>query len=198
MKRLLLLLIIPFVSLPIFAQAQNKLDAGQSKIEFIAVKDEGIKVSGVFKTMDGTFTFGGKDALVGTVDVDIDSVSTGNPVRDTNLKNIFFETNKNPSYKMAHFVLKGRRPRESILVDGQPVNLKGDLEMHGKKVKIELTVSVKETPTSVEVKTLNPIVLDFTKWNFMGNVPSLMKACGHKNLEPKASLNLDLVFAKNS
>ncbi len=180
------------------AQSQNKLDASRSKIEFVSVKDQGVNVPGTFNTMEGIFSFGKKDSLSGEVTVDIDSLSTGNPARDQNLKELFFETGKKPGYKTARFLLKGRTPKEDIPIDGQTKVLKGTLEMHGKKVSLDIPLSVTERPDSIQVKTASPIVLDFSKWNLMVNVPTLMKACGHKNLEPKASLNLDLVFAKGS
>jgi polyisoprenoid-binding protein YceI len=180
------------------AQSQSKLDASRSKIEFISTKNEGVKVPGVFKTIQGTFSFTKAGLLQGTVTVDIDSLSTDNPARDANLKTLFFETDKKPAFKTATFVLGGKLLKKNISTDGKPVELRGSLAMHGKKVPLSVPVTVTKQADSIEIKNSAPVVMDFAKWNFMGNVPTLMKACGHKKLEPKADLNIDLFFPNAS
>jgi polyisoprenoid-binding protein YceI len=180
------------------AQTQNKLDASRSKIEFISTKNEGVKVPGVFKDIQGFFYFTKAGLLQGRVMVDIDSLSTDNPARDANLKSLFFETNKSPNFKKATFVLSGNLLKKNLSADGKAVELHGTLVMHGKKVPLSIPVTVTKQADNIEIKNSASVVMDFAKWNFMGNVPTLMKACGHKKLEPKADLNIDLFFPNAS
>lgn len=172
------------------------LDSQRSKIEFIAVKEDGKQVPGIFRNMDGFFKFTSAaegEELQGEVTVDISSLDTQNAARDNNIRTLFFETEKNPAFKTAKFQITGKLSRKDIPIGGGTFNLQGNLELHGKSAPLTLPVMV-NADKGVEVKTISPVEIDFATWDFMGVVPALMKACNHKSLEPKASLNLDLFF----
>lgn len=172
------------------------LDSEKSKVEFIAVKDDAKQVPGTFRSKAGFFKFTSAaegEELQGEVTVDLSTLDTKNAARDFNIRTIFFETEKNPAFKTAKFQINGKLSRKDIPIGGGTFNLQGNLELHGKSVPLTVPVMV-NADQGVEVKTTSPVEIDFSAFDLMGVVPALMKACNHKNLEPKAQLNLDLFF----
>ena len=180
------------------AATHYRLDAKQSKIEMTAVKNGAVSVKGVFEKMAGEVTVAtvpdGGFKYRGEVAVELDSLKTNDATRDMNVRTRFFQTRLGGKFKKARFVLKESPLSKALPAVATKTVLKGTLEMHGVKAPVEVRATVTQKNGVVHVKSSTPIVLEFSKWNLLARVAELTKICGHKSLESKATLSIDLVF----
>lgn len=171
------------------------LDPSRSKIEFISIKDGGIAVVGLIKNPSGHISTkkdeSQTDWASGEVAVDIANLDTQNEPRNANIRNIFFETGRGSPFSQAHFLLEKYPLKEEA---SSPVLLEGSLKLHGITAPLSLPVKILKKEGEIRVVSTAPAAIDFSKWNFLDRIEPLMKACGHKALEPRATLNIDLLF----
>lgn len=196
MKNFLSLLAgIFFVSSSLYAAEIYKVDPATSEIQFVSVKNETVKVPGVFKKFDGQVSLDNRD-ISGRVTVDINSLDTKDNTRNTNLKTTFFETPVKADYRKAVFILERATLSQPLSETNQTVTVHGHLTLHGQTKPLETDLVVSQKDGKVNVRTVRPIILAFADWDFTRLVPRLMSLCGHKSLDSTASVSLNL-FLKN-
>ena len=192
-------LFLPFIA---YGQGEGvyKLDADRSTVGLVSVKDGGVEVPGVFKKVSGEFKMvssaEGDRLLEGKVTVDIDSLQTSNnPTRDHNVRHFFFEVGKTPAYQKASFVVTPGKP---IVIGSRAkrATLEGSLTMHGSTRSLSIPVVIERKGNSIHVKSQKPVEIPFAPWKLSKTVKRLMKVCGHKLLQPSATLNFDLSFER--
>lgn len=141
MNRLGLLVIISLASNLSWA-ADYKLDESHTSIGFKVKHLVIATVSGRFNKFSGTFKFDSATGKVQDLKVSIvaDSIDTNEPDRDKHLKSKdFFDVEK---FKTVEFVGK-----EVVYADKKPVEVKGDLTIHGIKKAVTLKVEFKGEAT---------------------------------------------------
>jgi len=192
MKKIFLALcLMPF---SLYAHENLKLINNKSTVTFSIIKNGNMPVSGTFKTVSGSYD--GDQQGTGSVSVDLNSLKTGVEQRDSNIKNYFFEVGKGAEYQSARFDLIKIEKDGVCPVSGCIATLIGRLTMHGRSEAFEVPVSIKDIKSSVSVKTIKPVIISVREWGFSQAIKSLMKVCGHKSLDKKAALSLDLIFSK--
>ena len=78
------------------------------------------------------------------------------------------------------------------------VPLKGQLELHGVKHEITTQVSVtKLDATSVEVKNIQPVMINAADYNLTPGVNELMSLANLQNISLEVPVNFVLVFVQN-
>lgn len=132
----------------------------------------------------------------GYVNVDLSTLDTGLELRDTNVKNYFFELGKKPEYQLARFDLEQIDSEGECPKAGCVSILKGQLTLHGRVKNFEVPVTIKKEKQGIRVKTIQDVTLSVNQWGFSGPIKKLMKICAHKLLDRDVKLKLDLVFSK--
>lgn len=159
-----------------------------SKIEFVVIKDGNVEVKGEFKEINGWHEVPGA-----AINIDLNSLDTGNPARDKNIKEIFFETQKSEKFSYAVFSVKNLAFKKEI---DQSLVLEGTLQMHGHIIPLTIPVMVQYQEDGMHVITPKEGVIVFEPWGLSEGVSQLMKICGHKQLDSKAMVKVHLVFSK--
>lgn len=133
-----LLLLVPSMALA----ADYKIDSAHSAASFSVRHLLISNVRGEFKNITGTVSYDPNNLTASKVDatIDVSTVNTGEPNRDTHLKSPdFFDVAKFPT-----MTFKSKQ----FFKDGSTLKVKGDLTIHGVTKEVVLTV---DGPTA-EVK----------------------------------------------
>jgi polyisoprenoid-binding protein YceI len=141
------------------AQADDlRLVADQSSIEFVGSKPDG-KHKGGFRKFDVAALANFDDPRRSTLNIQIDATSiwSDNDKLTNHLKNPdFFDVRKYPAITF--------ESREIIPIEGDTpgATIKGDMQMLGKSVELEIPIKATVTDQAVEVTT--EFTIDRTKW----------------------------------
>lgn len=135
MKKLLILM-LGFMPMALFAQTQWTVDNAHSSVKFTVSHLVISEVEGGFTKFTGTVTSDKPDFEGGSVEftVDINSINTDNEMRDKHLKSPdFFDAEKYPTMTF--------KSKSFKKVSGNKYELVGDLTIHGitKPVKFDVT-----------------------------------------------------------
>jgi len=125
MKRILLLISAIVFAVSTIAQTTYTLDKNHARLSF-SVFHFGIShIEGIFKTFDATFvsTKGDFSDAIIEMTADVNSINTEVEMRDTDLRDNWFETKKFPSLTFKSTSFKN--------VSGNIYKLKGNITMHG-------------------------------------------------------------------
>lgn len=119
------------------------LDGAASSLTATAIKNETIPVAVAFPKLTGWVSLA--PALKGELSIDIAALTTGNPGRDQNIAELFFETLKSTSNQSALFRMRGVKDGAFSLKDGEEgsVDVSGTLSLHGGSVVLSGPLLVK-------------------------------------------------------
>jgi polyisoprenoid-binding protein YceI len=133
--------------------------------------------------------------LKGRVTVDLASLDTGNPARDLNVTNTYFQVAKHPKATIHLDRIRtiatpenrlAREPEADITADGA-------IELHGVRRPLRDTQwHVSRRPTGILVTSLAPIPLAST--DFSLPVTALLKVCKHLGLDDAAAVSISLLL----
>lgn len=114
---------------PLNTVGRLTLDTAHSNLSAVAIKNEKVPVDVKFPGLSGWAEASGQAELT----IPISSLDTGNPERDTNIKDLFFEVAKKAAFGSASFKLDKIETDLSTLKSGQIVTAKGSgsLSLHG-------------------------------------------------------------------
>jgi polyisoprenoid-binding protein YceI len=117
------------------------LDKSHSMLTAVAMKNETKAVELHFPGLDGSMTLSPFHA---TLDVAIDTLDTGDKVRDANVKNYFFEVAKAAMNTKASFELTKLEGDLASLKEGDSFPMKGSgtLNIHGASIPLSGPLSV--------------------------------------------------------
>jgi len=119
--------------------------------------------------------------------IDLNSIDTGMDVRNTNVKETYFEVVDFPS---AVATLSDLEPTDVANV----YKAKLELNAHGVTKQMDDTlVSLERVIHGWRVRTVNPITITSTDFGF--GVAALLSRCLHKGLDPSAQVQAD-IFVK--
>ncbi|TCC04262.1 YceI family protein [Kribbella soli] len=145
------------------------LDGELTRIGFVAAHRVGGKVHGRFTTFEGAFRVDGA-ASTGWLTVQLDSVDTGNPRRDAQLRQDFFGTSTYPAMTFVATTVVQTGP--------QRLDVTGDLTIRGATHPITIPFTLTETPNELRLQTSH--TLNRHTWN--ANWNRLTTALIHPNV----------------
>lgn len=172
--------------------AELALQAAESRISFIGIKNNAIAVPGSFAGLSGGLDAAKRRAWV---EVPLGRLLTGDPERDKNISVHFFNA---PDFPTARFSVESVDGAEELPLVGERVELvaKGVLEIHGARVALDVPVRLtREGQQRIRVQSTGPLVLTAEQLGLSEQHEILKAVCGHKALSAAVPLELDLVFA---
>jgi outer membrane protein OmpA-like peptidoglycan-associated protein len=170
------------------------LDPSRSHVYMQTEKREGIIEKHQFTAVEGNISRDGN----AIVRIDLNSIDTGIDLRNVRMRFLLFETYKFPyaeiSAKLDKAKLQELATRSRITY---PLTLQ--VNMHGIVKEIQTSVSIARTGNAtMEVATIDPIVVTAESFDFMKGVGKLVDAMGGIRIVPSSPVSFDLVFGTGS
>jgi outer membrane protein OmpA-like peptidoglycan-associated protein/polyisoprenoid-binding protein YceI len=170
------------------------LDPSRSHVYLQTEKLQGVIEKHQFTAVEGNISRDG-DA---TVRIDLNSIDTGIDLRNVRMRFLLFETYKFPyaeiTAKLDKSKLQELTARSRI---SYPLSVR--VNMHGIAKDFETSVSVARiSPTTMEVATINPIVVTGENFDFTKGLGKLADAVGGIRIVPESPISFDLVFGTGS
>lgn len=178
------------ISTSIFASSSYEVDSDHSIVNFSVTKKQYIIEPATFEDVSGTID---KEGNV-TINIDMNSVDSSNPIRDDRLIDMFFQAEFFPeailSAKIKPSILNSK---ETI----QKVKVNATLEFFEIKKDIVLEALVVKTGSKVVVSSLKPIIVNAKMFNVpMENLNALSKVCGGITISDIVPVNFVITFQK--
>jgi OOP family OmpA-OmpF porin len=170
------------------------LDPSRSHVYLQTEKLQGVIEKHQFTSLEGNISRDGG----ATVRVDLNSIDTGVDLRNVRMRFLLFETYKFPyaeiTAKLDKSKLQELATRSRI---SYPLTVR--VNMHGIAKDFETSVSVARiSPTTMEVATINPIVVTGENFDFTKGLGKLADAMGGIRIVPESPISFDLVFGTGS
>jgi OOP family OmpA-OmpF porin len=170
------------------------LDPSRSHVYLQTEKLQGVIEKHQFTSVEGNISRDG-DA---TVRIDLNSIDTGIDLRNVRMRFLLFETYKFPYAEITAKLDKGKlqelSARSRITL---PLNVR--VNMHGMAKDFQTSVSVARiSPTTMEVATINPILVTGEDFDFTKGLGKLADAVGGIRIVPESPISFDLVFGTGS
>lgn len=187
-KRLLLVLTSLFT---FSALADWQLVPESSGLHFLTTKNAQVTETHSFESISGTLDKRGN--LI--VSVDLASVNTHIPIRDTRMKEKLFSVANFPKAKFTATIASdlialpvGNQTRQKIA---------GTVDLHGVEAPVEFDVIVaRSTKSQFVVSTVAPTVLNATTFNLQSGVNTLQEIAGLKSITLAVPVTFSVTFAK--
>lgn len=128
-------------SKPLGTMGRLTLDPAKSTLSAVAMKNESVPVTVKFPGLSGWADASGQAEL----SIPISSLDTGNPARDANIKDLFFEVAKKAAFGSATFKLKATDAPVGALKGGQSLATRGEgvLSLHGAEISVAGPLTLK-------------------------------------------------------
>ncbi|MCX4190987.1 YceI family protein [Methylophaga sp. OBS1] len=154
--------------------ASWQVDNGKSQLSFVSVKKNNIAEVHHFDWIAGSVSEAGDLAL----EIDLTSVNTGIEIRDSRMKEFFFEVDAYPTA-----ALQARIDPAMIaeLEAGQSNNLTVDaeLDLHGQKQAVTMTLLVtKVSDSELLVVSNQPVILNVADYDLVKGLEKLRELAG--------------------
>lgn len=192
----LAVLIVHLAFLPQIALATWQtwtVDARQSDVSFVAVKDDAVPVSGKIPGVSGSFKINkNSGAVTGVIEFALDAVTTGNAARDATIANVFFQVaSKGKTATLYIDKASGKLANFGKVVTRYQVQ--GRLVLVGVTAPVQFEVIVAPLPSGGSlVYTTSPIAIRFADFG-LGQAASLLKqVCNHQYLLELATVSAQL------
>ncbi|MNZ86224.1 YceI-like domain protein [compost metagenome] len=173
------------------AQAAWYLDYESSRLTFVTTKNADVAEVSRFLVMHGSVS----DKGAARLSIELDSVSSGIPLRDERMREQLFDSKDFPLAKIeAQLDL---RPIVG-LADGVQLEMRLPLSLtlHGQSRKYTAEVLVTRLDEHrFQVVTLSPLVVSAADFGLTAGVESLRKLAGLKNIGQSVPVGAVLIFA---
>lgn len=161
------------LALPAFAGGKKdwRVNTESSSIHFISIKKNSIGEVHHFKTLEGSLNKSGE--LL--VSIDLASVETGIPIRNTRMQEHLFET---AQFTTATITADVSGIAYDKLKKGKSINASTPftLDLHGKQVTLNADVIItKKADKTLSVTTTKPIMLNAQAFGLEGGIQKLME-----------------------
>ncbi|QDT06068.1 hypothetical protein K227x_44750 [Rubripirellula lacrimiformis] len=165
------------------AAAELELVPGKSKIHFVGSKSDGQHKGGFKKfTVDSLADFENPQNSSITIVIEAASLWSDDDKLTNHLKNAdFFDVRKYPKITFASSEIVSEKPVDKVA----KAKIKGEMEMLGKKVAIEVPVDVTITEDFVELD--GSFEIDRTKWGM---------TYGQGKVNNEVKIEVELVFKR--
>lgn len=173
------------------ALAAWQLDSSASQLHFLSIKNSQVTEVHAFKSFEGTIDDTGKLAI----NVDLRSVATGIPIRDTRMQEKLFETG---SYSQARFNAEIPKTVLSMPVATSAITtLQGTIELHNKKVATDFTVMVNHLDDATfTVATVKPALLNADDFDLGAGVEALQSIAGLQSITKTVPVTFAATFTR--
>ncbi len=155
------------------ALANWQIDADTSRVNFVSVKKNTLGESHYFKAMSGSLSEQGELK----VEIDLTSVETNIPIRNTRMQEMLFNTQK-----FAVMSLTANVQNElNKLKTNTPMQFttSASMQLHGVKKEISLNVmATKLSNGAIQVVSLMPTIITPSDFNLEQGVDALQKIAG--------------------
>lgn len=160
---------------PLNTVGRLTLDTAHSNLSAVAIKNEKVPVDVKFPGLSGWAEASGQAELT----IPISSLDTGNPERDTNIKDLFFEVAKKAAFGSASFKLDKIETDLSTLKSGQIVTAKGSgsLSLHGASLDLSGLLTFARKGNSVTVTLGEGWEIAINKTSLVQALKNLNKHC---------------------
>ena len=170
----------------------------RSSLTFVSSKDDGVKVRGVFDVSLGGFHLDPTDlsGMTGQLNVRLETVDTGNEVRDKNISTTLFGWAAGKTVRADVEFLKVT-PSVKVLGVGKSTTGVAELRINvggqGSLARVPVGLS---RPSAEEwvLKTVDPLSLSLRDLGLQEQADALKKVCGHRligdHVEIEASVHL--------
>jgi polyisoprenoid-binding protein YceI len=162
-----------------------------SRVSFVSVKAGQIAEVHHFTELAGSVAADG----TATLEIPLDTVETGIPIRNERMRQVLFETGLHPK---ATLTTRIDLAPLATLAPGQQTRLPltGDLSLHGISAPVETIVTVTRAgPSRVVVASLDPVVVNAESFGLGNGIAQLMALAKLESITADVPVSFQLVFA---
>ena len=174
--------------------ADWQLDNAASQLNFVSVKATDIAEVHKFTEVSGTIRDGGKTTGEIDLSVELASVDTLIPLRDSRMRELLFETVTFPTAK-----LYGNLPLADFLTlgvgDSKTADITLTLDLHGAKAPVTANVLVSRlSPSRMLVTAKQPVVLQAQTFSLVKGIEALREAAGLPSISKSIPVSFVFTF----
>ena len=170
---------------------QLELNASESRIHFIGIKNNAVAVPGTFVGLSGSLDVEKRTAWV---KIPVGLLTTGKEERDLNIRTHYFNAEKFP---LARFTIENVTGAEELPPVGGSVEVvaHGVLAIQHSRIELDVPVRItREAHERLRVRNTEPLVLTAEQLGLEAQYKVLMAVCGHAALSGAVPVELDLLF----
>lgn len=168
------------------------LVSDDSGMSFVTVKQGNIAEIGTFMSMDGTVLEDGAAEFI----IVIDSLNTGNEIRDPRMRQFLFETDKYP-YITVSAALDLDEFNDMGIGERRTKLLAFDLDLHGLNSAKEAYVMVTRIGANkVLVENKAPVLVEASDFELDAGIEKLRELAGLESITPTVPVTFSLVFER--
>lgn len=150
------------------------LDNSQSQLSFVSVKKNNIAEVHHFDWIAGSVNDAGELA----VEIDLTSVNTGIEIRDSRMKEFFFEVGAYPTADL-HAQIDPAFISELKVGQSKPLALDAELDLHGQQQAVNLLLMVtKISDKELLVVSNQPVILNVADYDLVKGLEKLRELAG--------------------
>ncbi len=154
--------------------ASWQLDNGQSQLSFVSVKKNNIAEVHHFDWIAGSVNEAGELA----VEIDLTSVNTGIQIRDSRMKEFFFEVSAYPTADL-HASIDPAFISELAVGQSKPLVVDAELDLHGQQQAVNLALMVtKISERELLVVSNQPVILNVADFDLVKGLEKLRELAG--------------------
>lgn len=174
----------------ISASAQWSLDPADSSLHFFSVKKDAIGENHSFLKMTGAIEKQGK----AHIEIDLNSVETGIPIRNERMQKLLFKTEDFPQAKVEVNVdmakLAGLKVGEVWALTTE-----ANIDLHGKQKAYSANLQVVKLSTKkILVTTTAPLIVNAADFDLVGGIDRLKEVAALPAIATAVPVSLSLVF----
>ena len=171
-----------------FAADNYTLDSDLSSLSFATIKKQYIVEPATIDALSGTLNSDGQFDVA----IDLNSINTGIPIRNTRLNEIFFESAKHAPVKVA-----GKVDWAALGEGSHKVKVPAEVTLFGKTKSVEFSVVVLNAGNTVMVSSSAPVIIGASDFGIpTENLTNLAATVGGIKISDRVPLTLNLTFKK--
>ncbi|WP_104040404.1 YceI family protein [Vibrio hyugaensis] len=171
-----------------FAADKYMLDSELSSLSFATIKKQYIVEPATIDALTGTLDAQGQF----DVSVDLNSINTGIPIRNTRLNETFFESAKHVPVKVV-----GKVDWASLEKGSHKVKVPAEVTLFGKTKSVEFPVVILNAGDTVMVSSSAPVIIAASDFGIPSeNLTNLAATVGGIAISDQVPLTLNLTFKK--
>lgn len=182
------LLLLPFISLPCFAQWQ--LDNDASRLSFLTTKNAQVTETHHFTSLNGNLS----DAGQLTVNIDLSSVETHIPIRNERMQKFLFDTVTFPQATVSATL--PAKVLDMPVGSSQAIDLPAQLDLHGTKAPVTFALQVTRTQRGFTATTTKPTVINAQAFELQGGVKKLQELAKLSSITSAVPVTFTVNFAE--
>lgn len=167
-----------------------QVDNSQSQLSFVSVKKSSIAEVHHFDWMTGSLNEAGEFAL----EIDLTSVNTGIEIRDSRMKEFFFEVGAYPTAGL-HAKINPDFISELAVGQSKPLALDAELDLHGQKQTLAMTLMVtKVSDKELLVVSNQPVILNVADFDLVEGLEKLRELAGLPSISQAVPVSFYLIL----